>query len=120
VSSLCFRVFTLSVKIILDTPDVEKARTRVLQKVQLYTNTVTKITATLQTQTLHQKRESQILEWIWPESKAVLTPKPLSQVDETCEWFVRSEAYKNWIGQGPSVLICTGKRMSVCMIPLTL
>lgn len=23
------------------------------------------------------------------------------------------------VGQGPSVLICTGKRMSVCMIPLT-
>jgi hypothetical protein len=94
-----------------DIEGVKNARARVAEKLQLYTATVTKISAVMQVKDLYEKQELDILEWIWPESKAVLTPKSRCDVAQSCQWFLESKEYKDWIGQGPPVLVCSGKRM---------
>lgn len=96
----------------LDMGVLKEERARVYDKLGMYTSTVARISTALQAKNRYEIRELAILEWIWPEGKAVLTPKPFFHVDATCQRFVRSDAYQNWIGsKGPSVLICTGKRM---------
>jgi hypothetical protein len=63
----------------------------------------------LQAQEAHERKQSEILEWIWPETNAVLTPKPSDKVGESCQLFLDSEPYKNWTSQGPPVLIGYGR-----------
>jgi hypothetical protein len=92
---------------------LKRQRSRVFDKLYLYAATVTKSFVGLQVQGL-QKKKSEVLEWIWPESNAVLTPKSSDQVGESCQWFLKSEPYQNWICQGPSVLV-DGKRI---LLPL--
>jgi hypothetical protein len=94
----------------LDPASIENARLRVLEKSQLYTATITKSSSVLQAQELQEKKQMEILDWIWPESgKAILTPKSSDEVAESCQWFLDPEVYKNWISQGPPVLVGYGK-----------
>jgi hypothetical protein len=89
---------------------------RVLQKVHLHTDAVAKAMSTLQAKELRKKHDQNALEWVSPKSKedAVAKPKRRSEVIESCEWFLKLDEYKDWTGDGPQVLICTGKRMLPC------
>jgi hypothetical protein len=64
----------------------------------------------LQTKVIREKQEEDILEWIFPSSSKYITPKRGKEFTDTCDWFFRSTEYLEWVGQGPSTLICVGKR----------
>ena len=96
-------------RIFLDTPDVKKAKERVFEKVRFYTKAVTRMTVETEAKKEHEREVSAILKWILPDDQGILPPK--EDNPEACQWFLTSKEYKFWIGEGPSVLICTGQRM---------
>ena len=63
----------------------------------------------LQSQAIREKQYEDILEWISPSSTNYITPKRSNEVGSTCHWFLVSDKYLEWVGQGRSTLICSGK-----------
>jgi len=63
----------------------------------------------LQSQAIREKQYEDILEWISPSSTNYITPKHDNEVSSSCRWFLASDEYLEWVGQGPSTMICGGK-----------
>jgi hypothetical protein len=87
------------------TPDFDQKLTSVHTRSQLYGSA-------LQAGVIREKQHEDILEWISPKDKTSITPKRLNEVVDTHLSFVRSTEYLNWVGEGPSTLICSGHRTS--------
>jgi hypothetical protein len=64
----------------------------------------------LQSKAIRERQHDDILKWIFPESNSAITPKPFDEVADSHHVFTNSEPYLNWVGQGPSALICSGQR----------
>ena len=75
-------------------------------------------TSALQTQVIRGRQEEDILDWILPSSSKYITPKHGKEFNDTCERFLRSTEYLEWVGQGPSTLICVGAR-TACIVRLS-
>ena len=67
----------------------------------------------LQSKAIREKGFEDILEWISPKGGSSITPKPREKVANTHQSFLKSEEYLNWVGKGPSALICTGRGASL-------
>lgn len=100
-------------------PDLGKAKMRVREKVEYYTKATSNIAMAMQADTLFEKQNKHILEWIWPESKEYIRTKG-HDVGESGHWILKSTEYTNWVGPGPPVLICTGQRTFLHETQLTL
>jgi hypothetical protein len=61
----------------------------------------------LQTKMDLERQLNDILQWLSPVN--YLTPKSGKEYEETCHWFFESAKYTDWVDQGPSTLICSGK-----------
>lgn len=72
----------------------------------------------LQAKAIRERQEEDILEWIFPKGLKYITPKRGKEFGDTCDWFLRSAEYLDWVGQGPSTLICTGQG-TVCKARLS-
>jgi hypothetical protein len=48
-----------------------------------------------------------------------MMPKRAKDVGNTCQWFLESPEYTDWVGQGSSTLICRGKGAAPLEISLT-
>ena len=66
----------------------------------------------LQSMAIREKQYNEIIEWICPSSTKYLTPKKEKEVQDTCHRFLASSEYLDWVGQGPSTLICSGRGIS--------
>jgi len=62
---------------------------------------------------IRERQDEEILEWICPGS--FITHKRREEVFDTHQLFFKSEEYLNWVGEGPSALICTGQRTFLCL-----
>jgi hypothetical protein len=84
------------------TPDFDKKLTIVNTWSGLYSNA-------LQAKVIRERQHDEILEWVYPNAGSS-TLKGGDEVGNTCQFFVNSKEYMNWVGNGPSTLICTGRR----------
>lgn len=92
-------------------PDLDGAKAGVQEKAVSYSQTTIKITASLQALALRKGEDHDILEKIWPERKPYSAPKTKDEdnIGQSGDWFLNSAEYKDWVGQGPNTLICTGQ-----------
>jgi hypothetical protein len=63
--------------------------------------------------TIEQKAEEQILNWIYPYHWDNLELSKV-KLEGSCRSFLESREYIEWTGSGPSALVCTGRRESLC------
>ena len=101
-------------------PEIHKATNEVKDEVDKYTTIINSIVTAMQFKNENEKQDENILEWIYPTREGYVTPKPSDKVGDTCQLFLNSDAYLNWVGGGPSTLICTGQRTLVYYEPLIL
>jgi hypothetical protein len=87
------------------TPDFDQKLAIVHSRAELYSET-------LNVQARREKQQDDVLEWISPNSAHYLTPKYADDIGNTCQEFLQCNEYLNWVGNGPPILICTGRRMS--------
>jgi len=62
----------------------------------------------LQSKAIRERQHDDILKWISPDDSSI-TPKPVDEVAGSHRMFTDSEQYLNWVGEGSSVLICSGQ-----------
>ena len=72
----------------------------------------------LQSKATRERQHDDILKWISPDDSSI-TPKPVDEVAGSHRVFTDSEQYLNWVGEGPSALICSGQRTTLVSISLT-
>ena len=84
------------------TPDFDKNLVTVSRRSQWYATA-------LQLKLVREKQHDDIIEWICPREMNYITPKREKEVGDTCRWFFESPKYQDWVGQGASTLICSGR-----------
>jgi hypothetical protein len=84
-------------------PDFDEKLKTVHARSGLYSNA-------LQCKVVREKQQNDILEWISPKNDSLIAPKPLDEVADTHRVFINSDEYLDWVGEGPSTLICSGQR----------
>ena len=88
------------------------------QKLEIVHTRCDLYSSTLQSLEYREKQHKEILEWVWPSSTKYITPKRPKDLGDTCCWFLDSPNYLDWVGEGPSTLICSGKGTSFYISPL--
>jgi hypothetical protein len=98
-------------KALVSPPDLDGAKAGVQEKAVSYSQTTIKIAASLQALAMKKGKDHDILEKIWPVGNPYSAPKTRDEdnIGQSGEWFLNSAEYKNWVGQGPNTLICTGQ-----------
>ena len=101
----------LAIKNALTIPDIEKATKRVNDDANCYTAIINYVAHAMQFTREREKQDEELLEWICPIGGSYITPKRRDDVEDTCQRFLNSKEYLSWVGQGPSMLICSGQRI---------
>jgi hypothetical protein len=95
--------------VLSNSPDIKGAKGDVDSAIDMYIHATTSLTATIGVQILVNQRERDILQWLWTgdfeERHATLRK---SRVLHSGQWFLESDEYNQWVGDGPSTLICQG------------
>jgi hypothetical protein len=113
----------LAVLKIFAATEIDKATGRVNDEAKRYTTIITTVVHSLtfkrekenendrlvKLKKKKEKEKDRILEWIAPRDVKYITPKREKQVGDTCHWLLRSLNYSDWVGQGPTTMICSGK-----------
>jgi len=108
----------LEIKKILTTSNIQTAKERVFEKLEFYAKATNSIANAMLAQSLSEQRDKNISEWIRSQSEPHIKPKSADHVGDSGQWFLERPEYMNWVGQGPSTLVCTGQRM--CLFVNTL
>ena len=99
-------------KVLISFLNIHEANKKVSEKVAAYSKAVSNLSNIMLRDIVVKQQVMDILEWIWPESQKYSTPKGPDEdnVEKSGGWFLRSDKYIDWVGQGPSTLICIGQR----------
>jgi len=95
--------------VISDNLDIKGAKEKVEDAVDMYISATASLTATIGVQILVNEKEKAILQWLWTgdfEEKHRALKK--SRVLYSGQWFLESDEYNEWVGNGSSMLICPG------------
>ena len=78
-------------------------------KVDLVHRRLAAYATALQLKRIREEQHDEILEWVCGSSTNYIIPQSGKEFGDTCHWFVDGPEYRDWVGQGPSTLICSGK-----------
>ena len=97
--------------IFIDSPDLQDAKEKVEDAIRTYLLATASLSTTIGTQILNEKRNTDILEWIWTgDFEARHRTFKKKRVLHSGQWFLESDEYNKWIrSNGSSVLICPGR-----------
>jgi hypothetical protein len=97
--------------IFIDSPDLKDAKGKVEGAIHTYLVATASLGTTIGAQILNEKRNADILEWIWsgdfePRHRTFKKKRVL----HSGQWFLESDEYHKWIRSNESsVLICPGR-----------
>jgi len=99
----------LAIKRAFTIAEIDKIMKLVNDEANHYTAIMNRVTNTRQFKREKDLEKEDLLEWIWPKGITYIIPKKRTFVGNTCQWFLRSRDYLNWVGQDSSALSCSGK-----------